>query len=71
MKTSQITIKSIEMYRGNGYGQYKIVAEFIYEGETYKVSIHSTDSQLWDNEERDAQMLFDHIGGEDGLLSRI
>lgn len=71
MTTSEITIKSIEMYRGNGYGQYKIVVEFTYDGESHKVSIHSTDSQLWDNDEKTPEMLLNHIGGEDRLLGMI
>jgi hypothetical protein len=69
--TTQINLRSIDMYRGNGYGQYSIVAIFDYQGETHRVKIYSTDSQLWDADERTPEMLLDAIGGEDALLSRI
>jgi protein-disulfide isomerase len=64
-------VKSIEMARGNGYGQYKIVVEFSFEGESYKKSFHTTDSELWDDDAKTSEMLLDHIGGEQRLLETI
>jgi hypothetical protein len=69
--STQINLRSIDMYRGNGYGQYSIVAIFDYEGESHRVKIHSTDSQLWDEDDKTPEMLLNAIGGEEGLLSRI
>ena len=59
------------MVRKSGYGQYSIVVDFEAYNENHKLSFHTTDSQLWDNDEKtDAQLLL-HIGGEEALLERI
>jgi hypothetical protein len=38
----------VYMARGNGYGQYKICANFKILEESEIICFHSTDSQLWD-----------------------
>lgn len=70
-QTKKISIKSIDMVRGNGYGQYSIVTEFTFEGESFQKSFHTTDSKLWDNDEKTPEMLLAYIGGEERLLETI
>lgn len=67
----KIQITNIEMVRSSGYGQYVIAVDFIADGNKHSLSFHTTDSLLWDNDDKtDADLLL-HIGGEQALLDRI
>jgi hypothetical protein len=44
MKTNSFRKVNFEMVRGNGYGQYVIIAT--YRGK--KIKVHTTDSETWD-----------------------
>lgn len=65
------SLLSIDMLRSHGYGQYNIVVEFLAYNEKHRLTFHSTDSQLWDNDEKTVGDLLNHIGGEQALLDRI
>jgi hypothetical protein len=70
-ETEGLKIVSIDMVRGSGYGQYSIIVHFTYEMVKYKKSFHTTDSELWDSEEKTSETLLNHIGGESRLLDTI
>jgi hypothetical protein len=76
MKTQNTNITDIRMVRGSGYGQYSISVEFSAlnfedEMENFKLKFHSTNSQLWDDENKTDEILLNEIGGEQALLDRI
>lgn len=43
-----VEINSATINRASGYGQYTINVEYSFEGQNKTLSIHSTDSQLFD-----------------------
>lgn len=71
MENPNLKISDIEMVRASGYGQYSIKVKFEAYGEQHKLSFHTTDSQLWDNDDKTDDDLLLHIGGEEALLDRI
>lgn len=59
----EVEITNVEMLRASGYGQYKITTEFNVVDENGKehsltATAHSTDSQLWDEDDRDSEMVY-------------
>lgn len=64
-------ILDIRMVRSHGYGQYRIEVEFSAEGKSFKKSFHTTNSLLWDNDEKTKEDLLKAIGGMDALLEDI
>jgi hypothetical protein len=69
MKAQNILIVDSEIIRKSGYGQYSIRFEVSYNGTCQAVSFHSTDSQLFDEDEKTEEMLLNAVGGIDEILN--
>lgn len=58
----QVTILDTRINRSSGYGQYTIAIEFEFEGDKKTISLHSTDSELFDKahgEENHSEIVMD------------
>ena len=43
-----VTITDVRMVLSSGYGQYRIIIDFDFEGQNKVIGLNSTDSQLFD-----------------------
>ena len=64
-------ITDAEMVRKSGYGSYKINFEILIDGDYYKKSFNTNDSQLWDEEEKTTERLVNAVGGLEAILETI
>jgi hypothetical protein len=66
-----IEILDAKMIRTMSRGHYKIVFEFVYDNDVYDAFIRTTDSELFDNQDRTVDDLLEHIGGIDKLIDYV
>ncbi len=64
-------ITDAEMVRRSGYGSYKINFEILIDGDYYKKSFNTNDSQLWDEEGKTTERLVNAVGGMEAILETI
>lgn len=66
----KVTVTEARITRSSGYGQYNIYVEYSFEGKDRKISIHTTDSQLFDEANGEDNHFDIVMNGADHLIQR-